>query len=139
MDACVETPLSARHRSRGVGSRCMKPEAVRILVMTGPHAACVRMFDAADACSRDHRRCVQSIGLRSLRQQSLPYCNLQRHSAHTRSNHARTSSLHGHQYDNARVHGLGLTDLSDSGCAVASGDMPPRHPTRALAAAHPGL
>ncbi len=111
------------------GKRCMKPETVRIPVMTSPGAACVPMFVGAvasswDGCHRVRRtshgvrnsnfcRCVQSVDRRSQRQQPLLFG----------SRHGHPASLDGcHQNYNARVRDSGFTHLSGSGCAGARGE-----------------
>jgi hypothetical protein len=89
----------------------MKPETVRIPVMTSPCSACVPAFVGAnwDGCHRVLRT-DHGVGLDGCR----------------------------HHY-NARVRGCG-THLSGSGCAGACGDVPLwRHQTRTFAAAHSGL
>jgi hypothetical protein len=94
----------------------MKPETVRIPVMTSPCSACVPSFVGAvagnwDGCHRVLRRMSHGAGLDDC-----------------------------HHHYNARVRGCGLTHLSGYGCARACGDVPLwRHQTRTFAAAHPGL
>lgn len=93
----------------------MKPETVRISVMTSPCPACVPALAGAVASNWDdgcHRILRTDHGV------GLDRC---------------------HHHYNARVRGSDLTHLSGSGCAGACGGVPLWRQTRTFAAAHPGL
>lgn len=107
--------LSAKPVARN-GKHRMKPETVRIPVMTSPSpgAARVPAFEGAVAGSWDGRRRV------------------------SRTSHGM--GLDGRHHYSVRVRGSGLAHLSGSGCAGARADVPLwRGQTWAFAAAQQGL
>jgi hypothetical protein len=131
----------------------MKPEAVRIPVMTGLRAVRVLAFVGVVVdCANGHRcvandaekggfcRCISSTGFRSPRQQALLFITLRHHSEGVPDKHARTASQHDSRYDRARLRDTGLTHLPCSSHSKASGNVLLwRQPNRAVAVAQPEL